>query len=170
MKGYKALKDILQNTLRPACDRYGFITYRIINHWEQIVGKNIASLSHPIKISFPHNKNYEGILIIGVSNPGFALEIQASELIIINKLASYFGYKAINRIRIKIVQKITHIYNCTMAPNSKEMSTNSYQYSKNINCNTLSLKEDEQINALINKIEDKEIAEEITALKKSLFS
>ena len=170
MKGYKTLKDILSDTLKPACEKYGFITYRIINHWRQIVGKNIATLSHPIEISFLPNKNDEGLLTIGISNPGFALEIQASELIIINKLATYFGYKAISRIKIKITPKITNLYEHNTVSNIQEKSAVIYKCAKNTNNQILSIEEDKQINALIDKIADKEIAEEIAALKESLFT
>ena len=166
MKGYKKLKDILDHTLKPACEKYGFITYRIINHWEQIVGKNLASLSHPIEISFAPYKNDDGLLLIGVFNPGFALEIQASELTIINKLANYFGYKAISKIRIKIVSKPKqNNQEATIKKNNPNLSNPSINHS----ADQLTKAENNKLTILIEKIHDQEIAAEIAALKEKLF-
>jgi len=168
MKNYKILKDAVNLALRPACEKYGFVTYRIISHWEQIMGKNLAALSFPVEVIFPKNKNDDGFLIVGVSNPGFSLEIQASESIILSKLASYFGYRAITKIKIKIIQKS----NINSSSNILEETFISTKIRKNVNMNNfeeINDNENKNFIELINQINDKDIAQEIIALKNTLF-
>lgn len=167
MNHYKVLKDAIGSALKPACEKYGFITYRIVSHWEQIVGKNLAYLSFPIEIIFPRNRSDEGLLIIGVSNPGFALEIQASESIITSKLSSYFGYKAISRVRIKIAQKK---YNNGLSNSIEKLAPATINNSfKNYTLEEITEEENKNLTKSIKEIKDQELAKELAALKESLF-
>ncbi|MDJ1257358.1 MAG: DciA family protein [Candidatus Midichloria sp.] len=163
MNHFKVLKEAIGSALKPACEKYGFVTYRIVSHWEQIVGKHLAYFSFPIEIIFPRNRSDEGLLIIGVSNSGFALEIQASESIIISKLSSYFGYKAISRVRIKIAQKKYSLFVEKPALSSINAASKAYTLEG------ITEEEDKNLTKLIKGIKDPELAEEIAALKEILF-
>ena len=104
MKQFVKLDSALADAMKPSCQKYGFITYRIIAYWSQIVGEKMASLSSPLQIIFEPHKNYNGTLLIATSNPGFALEIQSSQNVILSKISTYFGYQAVSKIRIKIMK------------------------------------------------------------------
>ncbi|MDJ1407732.1 MAG: DciA family protein [Candidatus Midichloria sp.] len=163
MNHFKILNEAIGSALKPACEKYGFVTYRIVSHWEQIVGKHLAYLSFPIEIVFPRNRSDEGLLIIGVSNPGFALEIQASESIIVSKLSSYFGYKAISRVRIKIAQKK---YSSFIEKPARSPIKATF---RDCTLEGITEEEDKNLTKLIKGIKDPELVEEIAALKEILF-
>jgi hypothetical protein len=109
MAHYKKLDVALADAMKPACQKYGFITYQIIANWRQIVGEHMAAISFPMEIIFEPNQKINGTLVIGTKNPGFALEIQASQEIILSKLATYFGYKAISRMKMKISKQYSSL-------------------------------------------------------------
>ncbi len=82
--------------------KFGFANYKVISDWPFIIGARLAQYSVPQRIDFPPEQTANGVLYIAISNPGLALEIQANEGQIVNKLATYFGYRAIGRIKIII--------------------------------------------------------------------
>ncbi len=103
----KTIGDSLRNINKKFSNRYGKIEYMIISKWPHIVGSFFANHSEPDKISrIPNGENDAGDIIyvnylhINVS-PAAALEFQHFKDTIIEKINSYFGYKAINDLRIQ---------------------------------------------------------------------
>ena len=95
----KPLDSLIEPLTRPVFKKQGLAGSRIITDWEQIVGPKLASHSLPEKLSFPAGKKSNGTLTISVEN-GFATELQHMQHVIIERLASYFGYQAVSRITI----------------------------------------------------------------------
>lgn len=95
----KTLGECVEPLTRPVFKAQGIASSRLMADWDKIVGQALASRCLPQKLSFPKSKNTDGTLTIAVEN-GFAPEIQHHQPIIIEKLASYFGYKAVSRISI----------------------------------------------------------------------
>ena len=71
----------------------------IILNWQEIVGKEIASFCNPLKTKYNPKENYR-TLYIEVPGGGFALEIQHKERYILDKINSYIGYQAVQRLNI----------------------------------------------------------------------
>lgn len=95
----KTLSECIEPITRPALKSQGLAGTKIINEWENIVGKKLALHCVPQKLSFSAGKKTDGTLSIAVEN-GFATEIQHLQPLILEKLATYFGYKAVSRIAI----------------------------------------------------------------------
>lgn len=95
----KSLDECIEPVLRPVLKSQGLAGSRLLVRWPEIVGQRLARYSIPEKIHFPAGKRTDGTLTIAVEN-GFALEIQHLQPIILERLATYFGYKAITRIAI----------------------------------------------------------------------
>jgi hypothetical protein len=95
----KILSQILEPITKPAFKAHGLAGNRIISEWPQIIGEKLSSYCIPEKLSFPAGKKTDGTLSIAVEN-GFAPEIQHMQALILERLAVYFGYKAITRITI----------------------------------------------------------------------
>ena len=103
----KTIGDSLKKINRDISNKYGKIEYLIIAKWPKIVGQFFANHSEPTKISrIPDGENdtgdviYSNYLHINVS-PVAAVEFQHFKDKIIDKINSYFGYKAISNIRLK---------------------------------------------------------------------
>jgi hypothetical protein len=95
----KALGDCVEPLTRPVFKERGLASARLVTGWAQIVGASLAEHCLPEKLSFPIGTKTGGTLTIAVEN-GFATEIQHMQPFILEKLAAYFGYRAVARIAI----------------------------------------------------------------------
>lgn len=94
-----SLEQSLAGVAKAAFKKRGFAHERILTRWEEIVGSHIASHSLPVKLSFPSGGRAGGCLTIRAWN-GIGLELQHCESQLLEKLNVYFGYRAVERIRI----------------------------------------------------------------------
>lgn len=99
----KKLNDLMPQVIDKACKHNNFIQHKIIVDWLNIVGDRLAEICIPMTTQFTYGKEVDGTLVIGVSNPSYVLELQMMEKIILQRLAVYFGYKAINKLRLKYI-------------------------------------------------------------------
>lgn len=98
----KKFSSIFDDISKATFKKYGFANLKIIESWKSIVGERLASICWPEKVAFANNDKTSGILHVAIANPSFALELQAMETILINKLTTFLGYKAISRIKIRV--------------------------------------------------------------------
>ncbi|MBN8530541.1 MAG: DUF721 domain-containing protein [Alphaproteobacteria bacterium] len=99
-KGMLRLGDALPAVTTPAFKKLGFHEARLVRDWPAIVGESLASQSRPQRLTFPRDKKTDGILRVEAS-PGFALEMQYMESTILERIAAYFGFRAVSRLQIK---------------------------------------------------------------------
>jgi hypothetical protein len=95
----KTLSECIVPITKPVFKMHGLAGTRIITEWRSIVGGNLADHCIPQKLSFPAGKKTGGTLSISVEN-GYATELQHMQPVILERLATYFGYKAVTRITI----------------------------------------------------------------------
>jgi len=100
----KELSACVERLTRPVLKAQGLAGSRLITHWHEIVGPALANRCVPQKLSYPKGKTTDGTLTISVEN-GFATELQHMQPAILEKLASYLGYKAVARIVISHAYK-----------------------------------------------------------------
>ena len=128
----------------------------LFQNWQNIVGEDLAPHSLPERID--PKKNDEGIatLVICVSSGAFALEFQHKSQIIIEKINTFFGYKAIDKLKI--------VQNTALGDN------------QNINIADIEKKKlvtkDEQnyINSITKEIEDETLKQKLQSLLQTAFS
>ena len=97
-----SLKFINENL----ANKFGKTEYVIYSKWEEIVGSFFAQYSEPYKITnLPRyyegdeNKYHEKILYVNVASAA-ALEFQHFQNKIIEKINSFFGYEAVQKIKL----------------------------------------------------------------------
>lgn len=95
----KTLSACIEPAVRPVMKTQGLAGSRIINEWPSVVGETLAAHCIPQQLSFPPGKKSGGTLSVAVEN-GFATELQHLQPLIIERLATYFGYKAVVRVTI----------------------------------------------------------------------
>lgn len=115
-RGQKSLGHALDIVTKPAFLKRGFAENRIITDWVKIVGEATAACSVPRKLTFARDKKSNGTLYIEVSNSGLATEIVYLEAVILEKIACYFGYKAVSRLKI-----LQNPQNAELAPTKKHV-------------------------------------------------
>ena len=103
----KKIGETLKKVNKSYSAKFGKIEFLIISKWPQIVGKFFAEHSEPDKISrITKDFNeldepiYKNLLHVKVS-PAAAIEFQHYKDTIVEKINSYFGYKAISDLRLQ---------------------------------------------------------------------
>jgi|TARA_R110000824_G_scaffold152296_1_gene323487 hypothetical protein len=97
--GPRAIASLVGKSSRAALVRRGFAQADILTHWPSIVGQNLANWSSPEKLNYSRQKNSEATLRIRVA-PGWAPEFQHFEPLIIERINSFFGYRAIAKLQL----------------------------------------------------------------------
>lgn len=83
-----------------AFGRRGFSTGEIVADWARVVGDNLAGLSSPERITYPRNKRSGGTLHLRIASGSIAVELQHLEPILLERINGYFGYKAVDQVRL----------------------------------------------------------------------
>lgn len=78
----------------------GFMQIELISNWEEIVGEKLAEYVLPQKISFVKDERVCGTLVLLVLSGAFAMEVESNKLKILQKVNAFFGYEALNKIKI----------------------------------------------------------------------
>ena len=87
---------LLRRLVGPAFRRQGFTESDVVSRWPQIVGPLLADHSMPERLKFGRDG---GTLHITVNGP-FALEMQHLEPVIVDRINTYFGYRAVTRLSL----------------------------------------------------------------------
>ena len=95
-QGLRPFQMVLPENAKKILKKDGFAYFEIIKNWKNIVGDKIFTETSPVKIKKVNNEN---ILTINV-NKSIMIEIEYSRDQIIEKINSYLGFKAINKIQI----------------------------------------------------------------------
>ena len=96
----KAVATLTDRITRPLFAKRGFADGAVLNDWQKIVGDSIAKVSVPDRISFPPGKRNGGTLHLRVASGGFAVELQHFEGQMIERINTYFGYQAVERVKM----------------------------------------------------------------------
>ncbi len=94
------MTGVLMPLAKKMLGKKAFAEADVICNWQDIVGENIASFSKPLKIEFKKGEKINGCLYIETLSGGFALELQMKTKQIIEKVNTFFGYAAVQNIKI----------------------------------------------------------------------
>ena len=120
----------------------------LIKNWDEIIGKKYAKFCYAKSVSFSKDKS-SGKLTIAVYNPAVGFFLDNSSELIIERIASFYGYKSITKIII------------CQEPKSLENNDSS----------TVRLTENQEnfLQDKINEIDDKNLAETLQKLGREIF-
>lgn len=101
--GLTSLSSNIEDIAKKLLGQNGFVEISLLKDWHSIVGENLAQNSLPERIEYKKGERSNGTLVLSVTAGAFALEISHLTPIIIKKINTYFGYAAVQNI--KIIQK-----------------------------------------------------------------
>jgi hypothetical protein len=114
----KAVGSFVPRLTRPAFERYGFSAAALITDWETIVGADLARYTMPERLKWPKRVEWTGnevsdedrgrpgaTLVLAVA-AGRALDVQYRAAQLVDRINSYFGYRAVADLRIVQVATI----------------------------------------------------------------
>lgn len=100
----KLLSESIGQIVRNSIGKGNKVISEIIINWHKIVGPEISESSTPTNIYSTKEKGQQiNILYVNVTSSAIALKISYSQEVIAEKIAVYFGYKAVHKIRTKVV-------------------------------------------------------------------
>jgi len=100
VQGLRPFGNTLPRGVKGILKKNGYNYSEIISKWNILVGKDISSYAYPISIKMKKGDT-NGILVLGIKR-GDEINVEYSKTDIVNKVNSYFGYKLINGIKLKV--------------------------------------------------------------------
>ncbi len=107
---FEAISDISPRAAKAAFKGVGYVEKQLFLKWVDIVGKDISSYTTPYSLKFRSTDKggemvFDGAVLSLFVHSCYSLKVQHLEPVIKEKIATYFGYNVINKI--KIIQKLS---------------------------------------------------------------
>ena len=102
IQGLRPFSSSIPKTLKKHLRKGGYNYSNIVDNWTKMVSKKIADACYPITVKMGKEMR-EGTLVLNVIH-GKELEVEYEKNEIMDKINSFFGYKCISNVVIKIVQ------------------------------------------------------------------
>ena len=102
IQGLRPFSSSIPKTLKKHLRKGGYNYSNIVDNWTKMVSKKIADACYPITVKMGKEMR-EGTLVLNVIH-GKEMEVEYEKNEIMNKINSFFGYKCISNVVLKIVQ------------------------------------------------------------------
>ena len=102
IQGLRPFSSSIPKTLKKHLRKGGYNYSNIVDNWTKMVSKKIADVCYPITVKMGKEMR-EGTLVLNVIH-GKELEVEYEKNEIMDKINSFFGYKCISNVILKIVQ------------------------------------------------------------------
>jgi len=97
-RGFTHAAALVEKRIQKTGSARGFAQMRLLTHWAEIVGAEIASIAHPVKVSYARQGN--GARLTLLARPARAPELQMQLPRIKERVNASYGYSAISSIHI----------------------------------------------------------------------
>lgn len=97
-RGFERTVDLLQTQIRKVGEKRGFAVTRLLTHWPEIVGEEIARIARPVDVKYGRDGFGATLTVLTTGAQAPLLEMQKEALRV--KVNACYGYSAISRIRI----------------------------------------------------------------------
>tara|TARA_Y100001958_G_scaffold155384_1_gene145953 strand:+ start:620 stop:1105 length:486 start_codon:yes stop_codon:yes gene_type:complete len=101
-QGLRPFSSSIPKTLKKHLRKGAYNYSNIVDNWTKMVNKRISDACYPISVKMGKNSK-DGNLVLNVIH-GKEMEVEYEKKEIIDKINSFFGYKCINHVTLKIVQ------------------------------------------------------------------
>lgn len=90
------VQHCLETLIAPAIKERGFAEARILTHWPQIVGAQLAAQTRPVAIRGAHGARVLQVMV----SPAFAMQLHYSHPAILERIATFVGFRAVGSLQI----------------------------------------------------------------------
>lgn len=98
MRGFEPASGLLKERIRKAGESRGFAVTRVLTHWAEIAGADIAAVARPVKVSYPRDGFGATLTLLTTGAQAPIVEMQKET--IRERVNACYGYAAIARIHI----------------------------------------------------------------------
>jgi len=103
IQGLRPFSRTIPNGLKRLLKKGSYNYSNIIDNWTKMIGKDVSNICYPSTIKMGKEMN-NGTLVLNVIH-GNELTVEYSKQEIIDKINSFFGFKCIKEVRLKVVQE-----------------------------------------------------------------
>ena len=96
--GFKRSGKLLSQRIRKATESRGFAVSRVLTHWVEIVGQDLADIALPVEVSYGRQGFGATLTVLTTGAQAPVLEMQKETLR--EKVNAAYGYNAISRVRV----------------------------------------------------------------------
>ncbi|MCR9109539.1 DciA family protein [Marivita sp. XM-24bin2] len=96
--GFKRTSSLLQTQIRKTSETRGFAQSRLLTHWAEIAGEDIAAISRPVDVRYGRGGFGATLTLLTTGANAPILEMQKEKLR--EKVNAVYGYNAISKVRI----------------------------------------------------------------------
>ncbi|WP_108485268.1 DUF721 domain-containing protein [Oceaniglobus ichthyenteri] len=97
-RGFKMTSALLGPQIRAAGEKRGFAVTRLLTHWPEIVGEDVAGMCRPVNVSYGRGNFGATLILLTTGARAPMLEMQKEK--IREKVNACYGYAAIKRVKI----------------------------------------------------------------------
>ena len=96
--GFKRSAALLAPQIRKAAERRGFSVSRVLTHWAEIAGEDIAAICRPVEVRYGRQGLGATLTVLTTGAQAPMLEMRKEALR--ERVNAAYGYNAISRIRL----------------------------------------------------------------------
>lgn len=97
-KGFTRTSSLLTGRIRTASESRGFAQSRLLTHWVEIVGEDIAAVARPVEIGYARGGMGATLTVLTTGPHAPILEMSKEKLRA--RVNAVYGYNAIARVRV----------------------------------------------------------------------
>ncbi len=98
MRGFEPAAGLLRERIRKAGESRGFAASRVLTHWAEIAGRDIAALCRPVKVSYAQGGLGATLTVLASGAAAPLVQMQLPKLK--ERVNAAYGYAAIARIQV----------------------------------------------------------------------
>ncbi|MFW8593672.1 DUF721 domain-containing protein [Cribrihabitans neustonicus] len=97
-RGFARTSQLLNEQIRKAGESRGFAVSRLLTHWEEIVGPDIAAMARPVKVGYGRSTLGATLTVLTTGANAPMLEMQKERLR--ERVNAVYGFNAISKVLI----------------------------------------------------------------------
>jgi hypothetical protein len=98
MRGFEAASSLVSDRVRTAGEARGFAVARLLTHWAEIAGEDLARVTRPVKIGYARDGFGATLTLLTASAQAPMVQMQLPRLR--DRVNACYGYNAISRISL----------------------------------------------------------------------
>jgi len=98
MRGFEAAAGLVKDPIRAAGEARGFAVARLLTHWAEVAGQDLALKTRPVKIGY--GREGMGATLTLLVKPAEAPMVQMGLPALRERVNAVYGYAAISRIHL----------------------------------------------------------------------
>jgi hypothetical protein len=98
MRGFEAASGFLRDPIRHASESRGFAVARLLTHWPEVVGEDLARMTRPVKIGYGREGFGATLTLLVASAHAPMVQMQLPRMV--ERVNAVYGYAAISRISL----------------------------------------------------------------------